>query len=254
MDEFTFCGSNVRSTPPLISAVQAIKNVRDGAQAYLVYVQAKPETQAKLEDIPIVCHYSDVFSKITGLPADRDVEFSIDLIPGTQPIHKATYRMAPNELRELKEQLQELLDRGFIRPSVSPWGAPVLFVKKKDGSMRMCIDYRELNRVTIKNKYPLPRIDDLFDQFKGATVFSKIDLLSGYHLLRVREEDIPKTVIRTRYGHYEFLVMPFGLTNAPSVFMDLMNRVFHEYLDSFVVVFIDDILVYLADYAKHEGH
>jgi hypothetical protein len=244
----------VRSTPPLISAVQAIKNVRDGAQAYLVYVQAKPETQAKLEDIPIVCHYSDVFSKITGLPPDRDVEFSIDLIPGTQPIHKAPYRMAPTELRELKEKRQELLDRGFIRPSVSPWGAPVLFVKKKDGSMRMCIDYRGLNRVTIKNKYPLPRIDDLFDQLKGATVFSKIDLLSRYHQLRVREENIPKTAIRTRYGHYEFLVMPFGLTNAPSVFMDLMNRVFHEYLDSFVVVFIDDILVYLADYAKHEGH
>jgi len=162
--------------------------------------------------------------------------------------------MAPTELRELKEQLQELLDRGFLRPSVSPWGAPVLFVKKKDGSMRMCIDYRELNRVTIKNKYPLPRIDDLFDQLKGASVFLKIDLLFGYHQLRVREEDIPKTAIRTRYGHYEFLVMPFGLTNAPSVFMDLMNRVFHEYLDSFVVVFIDDILIYLADYAKHEGH
>jgi hypothetical protein len=220
----------------------------------LVYVQAKPETRAKLEDIPIVCHYSDVFSEITGLPPDREVKFSVDLVPGTQPIHKAPYRMAPTELRELKEQLQELLGRGFICPSVSPWGAPVLFVKKKDGSMRMCIDYRELNRVIIKNKYPLPRIDDLFDQLKGASVFSKIDLFSGYHQLRVREEDIPKTAIRTRYGHYEFLVMPFGLTNAPSVFMDLMNRVFHEYLDSFVVVFIDDILVYSADYAKHEGH
>jgi len=220
----------------------------------LVYVQAKPETRAKLEDIPIVCHYSDVFSEITGLPPDREVKFSVDLVPGTQPIHKAPYRMAPTELRELKEQLQELLGRGFICPSVSPWGAPVLFVKKKDGSMRMCIDYRELNRVIIKNKYPLPRIDDLFDQLKGASVFSKIDLFSGYHQLRVREEDIPKTAIRTRYGHYEFLVMPFGLTNAPSVFMDLMNRVFHEYLDYFVVVFIDDILVYSADYAKHEGH
>jgi hypothetical protein len=130
----------------------------------------------------------------------------------------------------------------------------VLFVKKKDGSMRMCIDYRELNKVTIKNKYPLPRINDLFDQLKGASVFLKIDLLSGYHQLKVREEDIPKTAIRTRYGHYEFLVMPFGLTNAPSVFMDLMNRVFHEYLDSFVVVFIDDILIYSANYAKHEEH
>jgi hypothetical protein len=130
----------------------------------------------------------------------------------------------------------------------------VLFVKKNDGSMRMCIDYRELNRVTIKNKYPLPRIDDLFDQLKGASVFSKIDLLSGYHQLREREEDVPKIAIRTMYGHYEFLVMPFGLTNAPSVFMDLINRVFHEYLDSFVVVFINDILVNSVDYAKHEGH
>jgi len=254
MEEFTFYGSNVRSTPPLLSAIQAIKNVREGAQAYLAYVQAKPEVRTSLEDIPVVCNYPDVFSEVTGLPPDREVEFSIDLMPGTQPIHKAPYRMAPTELRELKEQLQELLDRGFIRPSVSPWGAPVLFVKKKDGSMRMCIDYRELNRVTVKNRYPLPRIDDLFDQLKGASVYSKIDLLSGYHQLRVREEDIPKTAIRTRYGHYEFLVMPFGLTNAPSVFMDLMNRVFNEYLDSFVVVFIDDILVYSTNHVEHEVH
>jgi hypothetical protein len=207
-----------------------------------------------LENIPIICHYTDVFSEVTGLPLDREVEFSIDLVPETQAIHKAPYQMAPTELRELKEQLQELLDQGFIRPSVSLWGAPVLFVKKKDGSMRMCIDYRELNRVTINNKYPLPRIDDLFDHLKGASVFSKIDLLSGYHQLKVREEDIPKTAIRTRYGHYEFLVMPFELTNAPSVFMDLMNQVFHEYLDSFVLVFIDDILIYSANYAKHEEH
>lgn len=138
--------------------------------------------------------------------------------------------MAPTELKELKTQLQELQDKGFIRPSTSPWGAPALFVKKKDGSMRMCIDYRQLNRVTIKNKYPLPRIDDLFDQLRGSSFFSKIDLRSGYHQLRIKDEDIPKTAFRTRYGHYEFLVMPFGLTNAPAVFMDLMNRVFRPYL------------------------
>ena len=157
--------------------------------------------------------------------------------------------MAPIELKELKEQLQDLLDKGFIRPSASPWGAPVLFVKKKDGSMRLCIDYRELNKVTIRNKYPLPRIDDSFNQLQGAQVFSKIDLRLGYHQLRVKEDDIPKTAFRTTYGHYEFLVMPFGLTNAPTIFMDLMNRVFHEYLDRFVIVFIDDILVYSKSYS-----
>ena len=188
------------------------------------------------------------------MPPDREIEFSIDLIPGTQPIYKAPYRMAPAELKELKEQLQELINRGLIRLSVSPWGALVLFVKKKDGSMRLCIDYRDLNRVTIKNKYPLPCINDLFDQLKGAKVFSKIDLRLGYHQLKVKEEDVQKTAIRTRNGHYEFLVMPFGVTNAPSVFMDLMNRVFHMYLDWFVVVFIDDILVYSTNHQDHGEH
>ncbi|KAL4014605.1 hypothetical protein IC575_026814 [Cucumis melo] len=162
--------------------------------------------------------------------------------------------MAPAELKELKVQLQELLDKGFIRPSVSPWGVPVLFVKKKDGSMRLCIDYRELNKVTVKNRYPLPRIDDLFDRFCGATVFSKIDLRSGYHQLRIKDGDIPKTAFRSRYGHYEFIVMSFGLTNAPAVFMDLMNRVFREFLDTFVIVFIDDILIYSKTEAEHEEH
>ncbi|KAD5960298.1 hypothetical protein E3N88_11770 [Mikania micrantha] len=157
-------------------------------------------------------------------------------------------------MQELSNQLQELLDKGFIRPSYSPWGASVLFVKKKDGSFRMCIDYRELNKLTIKNRYPLPRIDDLFDQLQGAQYFSKIDLRSGYHQLRVQDEDIPKTAFRTRYGHYEFMVMPFGLTNAPAVFMDLMNRVCKPYLDQFVIVFIDDILIYSKSKAKHEQH
>ncbi|CAN4106238.1 unnamed protein product [Withania somnifera] len=160
--------------------------------------------------------------------------------------------MSPAELREPKVRLRDLLDKGFIRSSVSPWGAPVLFVKKKDGSLRMCIDYRRLNKVTVKNKYPLPRIDDLFDHLRGAAVFSKIDLRSGYHRLRIRTEDIPKTNIQTRYGHYEFLVMSFGPTNALLAFMDLMHVVPKPYLDLFVIVFIDDILVYSRNRSDHE--
>ncbi|KAL4341716.1 hypothetical protein GQ457_17G010330 [Hibiscus cannabinus] len=189
-----------------------------------------------------------------SLPPIREVEFGIDVQPGTNPVSITPYRMAPIELKELKKQLQDLQDKGFIRPSSSPWGAPVLFVKKKDGTMRLCIDYRQLNKVTIKNKYPLPRIEDLFDQLKDAAVFSKIDLRSGYYQMRVKESDVPKTAFRTRYGHFEFLVMPFGLTNAPAAFMDLMNRVFKPYLDKFVVVFIDDILVYSRSKEEHVEH
>jgi hypothetical protein len=151
-------------------------------------------------------------------------------------------------------QLKELLDLGLIRPSVLPWGAPVIFIRKKDRSWRLCIDYRQLNKATIKNQYPLPRIDDLFDQMKGATVFSKIDLRSGYHQLRIKEDDIPKTAFKTRLGHYEFTVLPFGLTNAPGVFMSLMNGVFREYLDKFVQVFIDDILIYSRTTEEHDEH
>ena len=158
------------------------------------------------------------------------------------------------KLKEWTTQLHELLDKVFIRPSVSPWGALILFIKKKDGTLRMCIDYRKINKVIVKNKYPLPRIEDLFDQLKGASVFSKIDLRSRYYQLQVKEVDVPKTTFRTRNGHYEFLVMPFGLSNAPAAFMDLMNRVFHPYLDQFVVVFIDDILVYYKDAQEHEHH
>ncbi|WRX18080.1 Reverse transcriptase domain - like 10 [Theobroma cacao] len=162
--------------------------------------------------------------------------------------------MASTELKELKVQLKELVDKGFIRLSTSLWGAPILFVKKKDGTLRLCIDYRQLNRMTIKNKYLLSRIDDLFDQLQGATMFSKVDLRSGYHQLRIKEQDVPKTAFRTRYNHYELLVMPFGLTNAPTAFMDLMNKVFHPYLDNFVIVFIDDILVYSRDNDEHANH
>ena len=162
--------------------------------------------------------------------------------------------MSPIKLQELRVQLQKLLDKGFIKPSTSPWGAPVLFAKKKGKTLRLCIDYRQLNRVTIKNRYPLPRIDDLFDQLRGARVYSKIDLRTGYHQLRVRETDIPKTTFRTRYRHFEFTVMPFGLTNAPAVFMNLMHRGFQPYLDQFVIVFVDDILIYSQSEWEHEHH
>ncbi|GJT03985.1 putative reverse transcriptase domain-containing protein [Tanacetum coccineum] len=211
--------------------------------------------EKQLEDVPVVKDFPEVFPEdLPGLPPVRQVEFHIDLVLGAAPVARAPYRLAPSEMKELSDQLQELSDKGFIRPSSSPWGAPVLFVKKKDGSFRMCIDYLELNKLTMKNRYPLPRIDDLFDQLQGSSVYSKIDLRSGYHQLRVREEDILKTAFRTRYGHYEFQVMPFGLTNAPAVFMDLMNRVCKPYLDKFVIVFIDDILIYSKNEQEHEEH
>jgi hypothetical protein len=203
----------------------------------------------------VVCEYADVFpDELPGMPPDRDIEFAIELQPGTTPISKRPYRMPPAKLAELKKQLQELLDKGFIRPSTSPWECPTLFVKKKDESLRLCIDYRPLNAVTIKNKYPLPRIDVLFDQLVGAKLFSKIDLRSGYHQIKIRASDIPKTTFSTRYGLYEFLVMSFGLTNAPAYFMYLMNSIFMPELDKFVVVFIDDILVYSKNEEEHVVH
>ncbi|XP_073304087.1 uncharacterized protein [Primulina huaijiensis] len=254
-EEIVYHGKS-KGRKSLLSASQAWNAMKSGEDIYLAMVsEVQGEAELKIEDIPIVCEFPDVFpEELPGIVPDREVEFEINLVPGAAPISKAPYRMAPAELKELKEQLQELLDKKQIRPSVSPWGAPVLFVKKKDGSMRLCIDYRELNKITVKNKYPLPRIDDLFDQLKGAAVFSKLDLRTGYHQLKVRAEDIHKTAFRTRYGHYEFTVMPFGLTNAPAAFMDLMNRVFKPFLDQFIVVFIDDILVYSSNERDHEEH
>ena len=238
-----------------LTMIQAKRLLRQGCEAYLAHVVYLDKKMLKIEDVPVVNEFPDVFpDELPGLPPDREIEFAIDLAPGTEPVSKAPYRMAPVEMKELATQLQDLLEKGVIRPSVSPWGAPVLFVKKKDGSMRLCIDYRELNKLTIKNKYPLSRIYDLFDQLKGAVCFSKIDLRSGYHQLKIKPEDIPKTAFRTRYGHYEFLVMSFGLSNAPAAFMDLMNRVFKKYLDKFVIVFIDDILIYSKTEEDHAEH
>ncbi|GJR41300.1 putative reverse transcriptase domain-containing protein [Tanacetum coccineum] len=185
--------------------------------------------EKRLEDVPVVQEFPEVF-------------------PG------GLAGLAPSKMKDFGCNCMELTDKGFIRPSSSPWGAPVLFVKKKDGSFRMCIDYRELNKLTVKNRYPLPRIDDLFDQLQGSSIYSKIDLRSGYHQLKVREEDIPKTAFRTRYGHYEFQVMSFGFLIMPAVFMDLMNQVCKPYLDKFVIVFIDDILIYSKSKKEHEEH
>jgi hypothetical protein len=178
------------------------------------------------------------------MPPKRKVEFAIELILGTTLISKRSYRVSRLELVELKKQIDKLLEKGYIRPSTSPWTALVLFVEKKDGTKTMCIDYRSLNEVTVKNKYPLPRIEDLFDQLRGASVFLKIDLRSGYHQLRIRPSDIAKTTFISKYGLYEFTVMSFGLMNALAYFIYLMNNVFMDYLNKFVVVFIDDILVY----------
>jgi hypothetical protein len=248
-------GERSRTRLSIISCIKTEKYIKKGCYAFLAHITEKKSDEKRLEDVPIVKEFSEVFpEELPGLPPTRQVEFQIELVPGAAPIARAPYRLAPSEMQELSNQLQELLDKGFIRPSSSRWGAPVLFVKKKDGSFRMCIDYRELNKLTVKNRYPLPRIDDLFDQLQGSCYYSKIDLRSGYHQLRVREEDIPKTTFRTRYSHYKFQVMPFGLTNAPDVFMDLMNRVCKPYLDKFVIVFIDDILIYSKSKKEHEAH
>ncbi|XP_051137549.1 uncharacterized protein LOC127255842 [Andrographis paniculata] len=224
------------------------RSISLGYPVYLCEVRDLKQGEQRLQNILVVRDFPDVFpDDIPGMPPAREMDFTIDIVSSAEPVSRAPHRMAPLEL-------QELLDKGYIRPSTSPWGAPVLFVKKKDGSLRLCIDYRGLNKVTVKNKYPLPRIDDLFDQLRGASIFSKIDLRSGYYQLRVAEYDIPKTTFRTRYGHYEFTVMSFGLTNAPAVFMELMNRIFQPYVDQFVVIFIDDILVYSPDKKTHAKH
>ncbi|GJY80338.1 putative reverse transcriptase domain-containing protein [Tanacetum coccineum] len=220
----------------VISCIKARKYIERGCHLFLAHVTESKSKEKRMEDVPVIRDFLEVFlEEFPGLPPPRQVEFRI-------------------EMKELSVQLQELLQKGFIRPSLSPWGAPILFVKKKDGSFRMCIDYRELNKLTAKNRYPLPRINDLFDQLQGSSVYSKIDLRSGYHQLHIKEEDISITAFRTRYGHFEFQVMTFGLTNAPAVFMDLMNRVCKPYLDKFVIVFIDDILVYSKDKEEHGKH
>jgi hypothetical protein len=207
------------------------------------------------DGIRVVSEFPDALpDDLLGMPPDGDIEFSIDLLPGTAPIAKWPYRMAPVEHEEVKKTVDELLAKGYIRRSFSPWAFPVLLVEKKDGAKRMCVDYQDLNAVTIKNKHPLPRIEDLFDQLQGACVFSKIDLHLGYHQLKICPEDISKTEFTCKYGLYEYTVMSFGLTNASAFFMHLMNKVLMDYLDTFVVKFIDDILVYSKSEVEHEKH
>ncbi|XP_070664515.1 uncharacterized protein [Malus domestica] len=216
LPEVTFVGEPSGVRHGVISAMKAKRLLSKACQGYLAHVVLHDNAPSSVEDVRAVRHFPDVFpDDLPGLPPDKDLEFAIDLLPGTDPISWTPYRMAPTELRELKVQLQKLVDKGFIQPSTSPWEAPVLFVRKKDGTLRLCIDYRQLNR---------------------------IDLKSGYYQLKIKSEDVPKTAFMTRYGHYEFLVMPFELTNAPAAFMDLMNRVFQPYLNRFVIVFIDNTL------------
>ncbi|CAN6338110.1 unnamed protein product [Urochloa humidicola] len=210
-------------------------------------------TEKTLEEVPVVCEYPDVFpEELPGMPPDRDIEFVIELIVVAGPVAQRPYRMDVGELEELKVQLKKLLDQGHIRSSVSPWASPVLFVNKKDGSQRKCVDYRTLNSVIIKNNYPLLRIEDLLDHLRKAKSFSKIDLRSGYHQMKIHESDIPKTAFATRYTLYEYKVVSFGLTNAPAYFMN--NKVFIKELDKFVVVFINDILIYSEIAEEHEEH
>jgi len=191
---------------------------------------------------------------LEDLPPRRWVDHVIEVMLGVAPPAKAPYRMNHEELKEFQVQLEELLTKGYIKPSKSPYGAPVLFVHKKDGTLKMCVDYRALNKVTVKNRYPLPRNDDLFYRLSGAKVLSRIDLRSGYYQIRVAEGDKEKTTCRTRYGSYEFLVMPFGLTNAFATFCTFMNDIFREWLDDFVVIYIDDILIYSGSLEGHVEH
>jgi len=239
----------------LVSSQGVMRELHDDAQCYMIFTHMEVERGEATLVVSVVHEFEDVFlDEVPGLPPSREVKFSIDLVPGTGPILMAPYRMALAELVELKKQIKELMEKQFIRPSTSPWGAPVLLVKKKDGSSRLCVDYRQLNKMTIKNKYPLTRIDDLMDQLHGSSVFSKIDLRSGYHQILVKADDVQKTTFRSRYGHYEYVVMPFGMTNASAVFMNYMNMIFRPFLDKFVVVFIDDILIYSRTQEEHAEH
>jgi hypothetical protein len=236
-----------------ISALELKKCYRKGCQVFAAHMEETPKDKVpNLEDHVVLENFEDFFKEVLRITPKRDIDFSINLMPQRAPVSKIPYIISTPELNELQMHLEELLKKGYICPSVSPWGAQVLFARNKDGTLRLCIDFRQLNKVTVKNKYPLPRIDDLFDQLKDENIFLNIDLRSGYHQVRIKEEDISETTFRTRYGHYEFTLVTFRLSNALVVFMCLMNGVFQEYLDKFVIVFLDDILIYSKSKEEHE--
>ena len=247
----------------VLSAVQARRSLRQGAGATLVVVNAVAETPAApiVEPLPdeglekLLEEFQDVFkTELPGLPPERPVPITIPLEPGRKPPSRPMFRYSPRELGEIQKQVQDLLSKGLIAPSSSPFGAPVLFVTKKDGTLRMVVDYRELNKITIRNQFPIPRVDDLLDRLHGAKVFSSLDLLSGYHRVRLRPEDQPKTAFRTPLGLFEFKVLPFGLTNAVSVFSSVMNDVFKDMVGRNVLIYLDDILVYSQTPEEHLVH
>ena len=246
---------------PFVSAKTIAKTLSTDDQLFIIIPATEtPSSNAAPTITPaattLLKEFKDIFPDDlpAGLPPQRAIDHRIEVIPGSTPPSRPTYRMSDVELAEVKKQLAELQRLGFIRPSKSPYGAPILFVKKKDGTLRMCIDYRALNKITIKNKYPLPRIDEMLDRLHGANIFTKIDLRSGYHQVRIHPSDVDKTAFNTRYGHYEYLVLPFGLTNAPATFMHLMNSVFADYLDDFVIVFLDDVLIFSRNTEEHARH
>ena len=268
-DDIILQGQTMQPRVILLSASQLLRELdRDvcevwaGALGEKINPEEKITPRVDAQPVPdpqqlagLLTEFVDVFAPLpVGLPPARKVDHAIKLEPWAEPAWRPTYRMSPLELQEVKKQLDDLLAKGWIQPSVSPYGAPILFVRKKEGSLRMCVDYRALNKQTIKNRYPLPRPDELLDQLHGAAVFSKIDLQSGYHQVRVAEDDVYKTAFRTRYGHFEFKVLPFGLTNAPATFMSFMHDVLRPYLDEFVVVFLDDILIFSKNETEHLAH
>ncbi|KAL0556481.1 hypothetical protein IC582_004995 [Cucumis melo] len=243
----------------MISAMQLKKGLSRDEPTFMASPLNSSENSGETvpkEIMRVLEKYHDVMlnSLPKSLPPRRMIDHEIELVLGAKPPAKNAYRMAPSELAELRKKLDELLNAGFIRPVKAPYGASILFQKKKDGSLRLCINYRALNKLTVRNKYPLPIITDLFDRLHGAKYFSKLDLGSGYYQVRIAEGDKPKITCVTRYGAFEFLIMPFGLTNAPATFCTLMNQVFHEYLDKFVVLYLDDIVVYSTTMEEHRDH